>query len=61
MSFDIDYSPRTLWRLEHREHHMEARLIPHAQYVAVVILVDGRGRTAKQFEHQTDALRCCLT
>ena len=31
--------------------------MPHAQYVAVVILVDGQGRSAKAFEHHTDALR----
>jgi hypothetical protein len=36
---------------------MEARLMPHAQYIAVVILVDGRLQAAKAFEHQTDALR----
>jgi len=55
--FASDYSPRILWRLRRAEHVMEARLMPHAHYVAVVILVDGRGRTAKEFEHQTDALR----
>ena len=31
--------------------------MPHAQYVAVVILVDGHTRAARAFEHQTDALR----
>ena len=31
--------------------------MPHALYIAVVILVDGQGRLAKAFEHQTDALR----
>jgi hypothetical protein len=36
---------------------MEARLMPHAQYIAVVILVDGQARAAQAFEHQTDALR----
>jgi hypothetical protein len=36
---------------------MEARLMPHAQYVAVLILVDGQLRAAKAFEHQSDALR----
>jgi len=36
---------------------MEARLMPHAQYLAVVILVNGQARTAKAFEHQADALR----
>ena len=51
------FEPRTLWRLERGEHQMEARLMPHAQYIAVVILVDGRARTAKEFAHQTDALR----
>ena len=55
--FASDYSPRMLWRLQCSEHVMKARLIPHAQHISVVILVDGRGRSAKQFEHQTDALR----
>ena len=36
---------------------LEARLIPHAHYLAVVILVDGRARAANEFAHQTDALR----
>jgi hypothetical protein len=36
---------------------MEARLMPHAQHVAVVILVDGQLRAAKGLEHQTDVLR----
>jgi hypothetical protein len=35
---------------------MEARLMPHAQYVAVVIPF-GRLRAAEAFERQTDALR----
>ena len=54
---EIDYSPRILWRLQRGEHVMEARLMPHAQYVAGVILVDGHARAARAFEHQTDALR----
>ena len=58
MSFlEPDYTPRVLWRLQHKGHQMEARLMPHAQYVAVVILVNGQARTAKAFEQQTDALR----
>jgi hypothetical protein len=36
---------------------MKARLMPHAQYVAVVILVNGQLRAKQAFEHQTDALR----
>jgi hypothetical protein len=56
-SLASDYTPRILWRLQRGEHVMEARLMPHAQYVAVVILVDGQGRAAQSFEHQTDALR----
>jgi hypothetical protein len=36
---------------------MEARLMPHAQYVAVAILVAGQLRAAQAFEHQTHALR----
>ena len=52
-----DYTPRTLWRLQRGEHIMEARLMPHAQHIAVVILVNGQARAAKGFEHQTDALR----
>ncbi len=55
--FAADYTPRTIWRLQRGEHVMEARLMPHAQYLAVVILVDGQARAAKEFEHQTDALR----
>jgi hypothetical protein len=39
-SLEIDYSPRTLWHLQSGEHVMEARLMPHAQHVAVVILVE---------------------
>jgi hypothetical protein len=35
---------------------MEARLMPHAQYVAIVILVDGQLRAAEAFEHRADAL-----
>ena len=31
--------------------------MPHAQHVAVVILVDGHLRAGEAFEHQTDALR----
>jgi hypothetical protein len=53
---DIDYSPRILWRLEHNGHHMDAVLMPHRDYIAV-IRVDGQGRTAKAFQHQSDALR----
>ena len=30
--------------------------MPHAQYIAVVVLVNGQARAAKGFEHQTDAL-----
>jgi hypothetical protein len=30
-SLEIEYSPRTLWRLQRGEHVMEARLMPHAQ------------------------------
>jgi hypothetical protein len=56
-SLDIDYSPRIVWRLERNGHVMEARLMPHAQHVAVVILLDGQLRAAEAFEHQTDALR----
>jgi hypothetical protein len=56
-SLEIDYTPRVLWSLQHKGHQMEARLMPHAQYVAVVILVDGQLRAAKAFEHQSDALR----
>jgi hypothetical protein len=56
-SFEIDYSPRILWRLQRGEHVMEAWLMPHARYIAVVILVDERARAAKGFEHQTNALR----
>jgi len=49
MSFlEIDYTPRTLWRLQRGEHVMEARLMPHAQHVAVVILVDGTGASRKR-------------
>ncbi len=55
--FASDYTPRILWRLQRGEHIMEARLMPHAQYIAVVILVNGQARAAKAFEHQTDALR----
>jgi hypothetical protein len=54
---DIDYSPRILWRLQRGEHIMEAGLMPHAQYVAVVILVNRQLRAAQAFDHQTDALR----
>jgi hypothetical protein len=43
--------------LQRGEHVMEACLMPHAQYIAVVILVSGRLRAAEAFEHQTDALR----
>ena len=39
-SLETDYTPRILWRLQRGEHVMEARLMPHAQYVAFVILVD---------------------
>jgi hypothetical protein len=53
-SLEIDYTPRVLWRLEHKGHQMEARLMPHAQYVAVVMLVNGQVRAAEAFEHQTD-------
>jgi hypothetical protein len=42
-SFGSTTSPRTLWRLQRGEHVMEARFMPHAQYIAVVILVDGQG------------------
>jgi hypothetical protein len=56
-SLEIDYSPRILWRLRRGEHVMEARLMPHAQYVAVVILVNGQVRAAEAFEQQSDALR----
>jgi hypothetical protein len=56
-SLEIDYSPRILWRLQRGEHVMEARLMPHAQHVAVVILVHGQLRAAQAFEHQTQALR----
>jgi hypothetical protein len=56
MSLEIDYSPRILWRRP-GEHVMEARLMPHAQHIVVVILVNGQARAAKDFEHQTDALR----
>jgi hypothetical protein len=56
--FVVDYSPRTLWRLQRGEHVMEARLMPHAEYIAVVIIVNGQARAGKGFEHQTDALRC---
>jgi hypothetical protein len=56
-SLEIDYSPRILWRLQRGEHVMEARLMPHAQYIAIVILVNGQARAAKAFEHQTEALR----
>jgi hypothetical protein len=45
-SLEIDYSPRILRRLQRGEYVMEARLMPHAQYVAVVILVDGHARAA---------------
>jgi hypothetical protein len=31
--------------------------MPHAQYVAVAILVDGQVRAAQAFNCQTDALR----
>jgi hypothetical protein len=55
--FASDLTPGILWRLPRGEHVMEARLIPHAQHVSIIILVDGRGRAAKGFEHQTDALR----
>jgi hypothetical protein len=55
--FASDYTPRTIWRLQRGEHVMEARLMPHAQHVAVVILVDGQLRAAKGFDCQTDALR----
>jgi hypothetical protein len=54
---DPDYTPRTLWHLQRGEHVMEARLVPHAQHVAGVILVDGQARDAQGFDHQTDALR----
>jgi hypothetical protein len=50
------YSPRVL-APERGEHVMEARLMPHAQYVAVAILVDGQVRAAQAFNYQTDALR----
>jgi hypothetical protein len=56
-SLETDYSPRILWRLQRGEHVMEARLVPHAQYVAAVILVNGQLRAAQAFEHQTHALR----
>jgi hypothetical protein len=35
---------------------MDAVLMPHRDYIAV-IRVDGQGRTAKAFQHQSDALR----
>jgi hypothetical protein len=41
-------TPRILWRLERNGHVMEARLMPHAQYVAAVILVDGQVRAAQR-------------
>ena len=47
LSLEIDYTPRVLWRVQHKGHQMEARLMPHAQYIAVVILVDGQARAAK--------------
>jgi hypothetical protein len=46
---EIDYTPRVLWRLEHNGQQMEARLLPHAHDIAVVILVDGQARAAKGF------------
>jgi hypothetical protein len=36
---------------------MLGRPLPHAQHVAVVILVNGQARAANAFEHQTDAAR----
>jgi hypothetical protein len=39
-----------------RARHGRA-LMPHAQYVAVAILVDGQVRAAQAFNCQTDALR----
>ena len=56
MSLEIDYSPRTLWGLQRGEHLMEARLMPHAQSIAVVILVDGHLRAAQAFD--TRPMRC---
>jgi len=41
-SLEPDYSPRVLWRLQHKGHQIKAPLMPHAQYVAVVILVTDR-------------------
>jgi hypothetical protein len=41
--FASDFTPRILSRLQRGDHVMEARLIPHAQHVSIVILVDGRG------------------
>ena len=35
---------------------MEAVLMPHQDYIAVAIRVDGQGRTAKGSQYQTDAL-----
>ena len=49
-SLDIDYTPRILWRLQRGEHVMEARLMPPAQHVAVVILLNGQLRAAQAFE-----------
>jgi hypothetical protein len=43
----IDYSPLILWRLQHRKHVMDAVLMPHQDYIAVVIRVNGQGRAAK--------------
>ena len=50
----VDVAPTQLPTLAAR---YEARFMPHAQYVAVVILVDGLVRAAQAFEHQTDTQR----
>jgi hypothetical protein len=52
----IDYSPRTLWPLQRGEHVMEARLMPHAQYVAASSWWMNQVRAAQAFEQQTAAL-----
>ena len=52
-SLEPDYTPRVLRCLQHEGHQMEARLMPHAQYVAVVIVLDGQACVVKDFDHQT--------
>jgi hypothetical protein len=54
---DIDYSPKTLLRLERDGHVVECILTPYAQHVGVFIRVDDQARDAASFPFQSDAVQ----